>query len=122
MGRVIHFEITADNPEKVGKFYSDAFGWQVQKWEGPVEYWLVGTGEEGEPGIDGAIMARDPELPQVVNTISVDSAEAAIEKVKSSGGAVLRDIQTVPGVGYFAYCTDPDGNVFGIMESDENAS
>jgi predicted enzyme related to lactoylglutathione lyase len=121
MGRVIHFEITADDPERVGKFYRDAFGWQVQKWEGPIDYWLVGTGSEEQPGIDGAIMARDDQLPQTVNTIDVESAKGAVEKVKTAGGAVLRDVQPVPGVGYFAYCTDPDGNVFGVMEADENA-
>jgi predicted enzyme related to lactoylglutathione lyase len=122
MGRVIHFEISADDPENLGKFYEQAFGWTVQKWGGPVEYWLVGTGAEGEPGIDGAIMPRDESLPQTVNTIDVASAEAAVEKVKTSGGTVLRDVQTVPGVGYFAYCTDPEGNIFGVMQSDENAT
>lgn len=120
MGRVIHFEITADNPDDIGKFYRDDFGWNVQKWDGPVEYWLVGTGE-GEPGIDGAIMPRDDRLPQTVNTIGVDSAETAVETVQASGGEVLSEIQTIPGVGYHAYCADPDGNVFGVMESDENA-
>lgn len=121
MGRVIHFEITADDPDKVGQFYSEVFGWNVQKWDGAVDYWLIGTGDKDEPGIDGALMARDEKLPQTVNTISVESAEAAVQKVRASGGKVLNEIQTIPGVGYHTYCADPDGNVFGVMESDEAA-
>lgn len=53
MPRVQHFEISANDPEKVASFYEKVFGWKVTKWEGPVEYWLVETGETEEPGIDG---------------------------------------------------------------------
>ena len=121
MGRVVHFEITGDDPEKLGKFYSEVFGWDIQPWEGPFQYLLVSTGEQDQPGIDGAIMERAEYLPQTVNTIDVESAEAAIEAVKANGGKALREIQPVPGVGYFTYCADPDGNVFGVMQADENA-
>jgi catechol 2,3-dioxygenase-like lactoylglutathione lyase family enzyme len=54
MPRVIHFEIPADNAERAIKFYSDVFGWNIQKW-GPQDYWLVDTGEKDQPGIGGAI-------------------------------------------------------------------
>ncbi len=59
MPRVIWFEIPAYNRERAAKFYEDVFGWKVEKWEGPFDYWLVTTGEEGEPGINGAIMPND---------------------------------------------------------------
>lgn len=121
MGRVVHFEITGDNPEKLGKFYADVFGWELQKWEGPFEYWLVSTGAAEQAGIDGAIMERGENLPQTVNTIDVESAETAVEAVKANGGKALREIQPIPGVGFFTYCADPDGNVFGVMQADENA-
>ncbi len=121
MGRVIHFEIGADHPDQVGKFYQDVFGWEVRKWDGPIDYWLVMTGDADEAGIDGAIMQRQSDMPPTVNTIDVDSLEAAMKKVKGAGGRVLGEAQTVPGVGYFAYCADVEGNVFGMMESDETA-
>jgi catechol 2,3-dioxygenase-like lactoylglutathione lyase family enzyme len=56
MPRVVHFEIYADDPEAVCPFYEDVFGWQIKKWNGPQEYWLVTTGGEGEPGINGGMM------------------------------------------------------------------
>lgn len=121
MGRVIHFEIGADDPDKVGNFYQEVFGWEVRKWDGPVDYWLVMTGDSEEAGIDGAIMARQSDMPPTINTIDVDSLETAMESVKSAGGQLLGEAQAVPGVGYFAYCTDVEGNVFGMMESDETA-
>ena len=51
MGRVIHFEIHAQEPERAVKFYSAVFGWEVKKWDGPAEYWLVTTGEELPPAL-----------------------------------------------------------------------
>ena len=50
MPRVIHFEIPTDDPERAAKFYRNVFGWEIQKWDGPVEYWLVTTGDEDQPG------------------------------------------------------------------------
>jgi predicted enzyme related to lactoylglutathione lyase len=121
MSRVVHFEIGADDPERASKFYADVFGWKINKWEGPVDYWLATTGESDEPGIDGAIMQRSKPVDTTVNTISVDSADEFMKKVAASGGKVLTDKTTVPGVGYFAYCTDTEGNPFGIMENDPEA-
>ena len=59
MNRFVHFELASDDVEKTAQFYRDVFGWKVQKWEGPVTYWLVETGEESEPGINGGLMETD---------------------------------------------------------------
>ena len=56
--RVVHFELPADDPDRCARFYADAFGWTVQKWGGPTDYWLVTTGEAPEVGIDGGIGRR----------------------------------------------------------------
>ena len=40
---------------------------------------------------------------------------------KDAGGTVLMEKTAVPGVGYFAYCKDTEGNVFGIIEGDLEA-
>lgn len=116
MNRVVHFEIAADNPEQVGKFYHDALGWEIKVWEGGSEkYWLVTTGPKGEPGIDGGIMYRH--LPQaVINTITVESLEAALAKIKDAGGKIIQGPYEIPGVGQHAYCADPEGNLFGVLQ------
>ena len=58
MNRIIHFDIPADVPERAVKFYESAFGWKGQRWEGSMEYWLMTTGPDREPGIDGGIGKR----------------------------------------------------------------
>jgi predicted enzyme related to lactoylglutathione lyase len=122
MARVIHFEITADDPERATEFYTNVFGWQIQKWNGPQDYWLATTGPKDTPGIDGAIMRRDPSKPQVVNTIDVTALDDMIASVTANGGSIVAPRMTIPGVGYFAYCQDTEGNTFGMMQNDPKAA
>jgi uncharacterized protein len=121
MSRVVHFEISADDPERAGTFYATVFGWHIQKWDGPQDYWLAGTGDTSRPGIDGAIMRRDAGMPPVINTIDVTSVDATVEQVLASGGSVAMPKMTVPGIGYMAYCFDTEGNMFGVMQADPSA-
>ena len=58
MPRVVHFEIHADQPERAVRFYKELFDWQFHKWEGPMDYWLIVTGPDGQPGINGGLIAR----------------------------------------------------------------
>jgi len=120
MSRVIHFEINANNPERAVKFYSAVFGWKIENFGGPVDYWLAKTGTEGEMGIDGAIMPRTGKLT-TVNTISVSSVNVAIKAIEQSGGKIIQPKMPIPGIGYHAYCQDTEGNVFGILEPDPSA-
>lgn len=121
MPRVVHFEIPADEPKRAKKFYEKVFGWEIAEWEGPVEYWLIKTGEEDEPGIDGAIMKKEDPNMSVYNSIEVPSFEEFKEKIEKNGGKMVTPKMTIPGVGYFAYFIDTEGNQLGIMESDESA-
>lgn len=121
MPRVIHFEIAADDPERAAKFYTKIFNWKMDKWEGPQPYWLATTGSDKEPGINGAIMKRDDPKMTTVNTVDVPKLEEYMDKVNKSGGKVITPKMTVPGIGYFAYCQDTEGNTFGIMQMDKAA-
>jgi len=121
MPRVVHFEIDAKKPEKAITFYEKVFGWKIKKWKGPVEYWLITTGKEKEPGIDGGLSKRTEAEPSTVNTIDVTSVDEYTKKVEENGGKIIRPKRAVPGVGWMAYFKDPEGNVWGIMESDESA-
>jgi predicted enzyme related to lactoylglutathione lyase len=121
MPRVVHFEIDAKKPERAVKFYEKVFGWKIKKWEGPVEYYLITTGKETEPGIDGGLSRRTESEPSTVNTIDVPSVDEFTKKVEANGGKIIRPKRAVMGVGYMAYFQDPEGNIFGMMESDESA-
>ena len=116
MSRVVHFEISADEPQRALDFYAKVFAWQAQKWEGPQDYWLLMTGE-GQ-GIDGGLMKRTPEFPCTVNSIDVPSVDEFAEKVTENGGKIVVPKMALPGIGYLAYCTDTEGNIFGIFQTD----
>jgi predicted enzyme related to lactoylglutathione lyase len=121
MPRVVHFDISAENPERVARFYSDVFGWTINKWDGPQEYWLISTGE-GHPGIDGGLSRGQNGSSGTVNTIDVSSVDDFVRRIEENGGKVVAPKMAIPGVGYFAQCQDPSGTMFGIMEPAANAS
>jgi predicted enzyme related to lactoylglutathione lyase len=121
MPRIIHFEIPADNPDRAAKFYSDVFGWQFQKWDGPMEYWMIMTGPSGQPGINGGMMRRAEPGSGTVNTIDVPSVDQYAENIERKGGKTVVPKMPIPGIGYLAYCQDPEGNTFGIMQADAAA-
>ena len=121
MPRVIHFEIPAADLDRAEKFYAGVFGWKIEKWAGPMDYRLATTGPDGEPGINGAIMAREGPQSAVVNTVDVPSIDEAMRKVAAAGGKVLTPKMPVPGIGWAARCQDTEGNTFGLMQADPAA-
>jgi predicted enzyme related to lactoylglutathione lyase len=121
MSRVIHFEIPAQDPGKIAAFYREVFGWEINKWEGDQPYWLVKTGEEGTPGINGGLFKPQEPLTGVINTVDVQDIDALLNKVIANGGQVIMEKGAVPGVGWLAYCKDVEGTTFGMMQADPNA-
>jgi predicted enzyme related to lactoylglutathione lyase len=128
MNRVVHFEIHATDTAKVAEFFRSVFGWEVRKWDNPVvDYWIVMTAPEGssEPGIDGGIVKREGPAhrgePRTSITISVPSVDEYIKKVQAAGGRNVVPKMAIPGTGWNAYCTDIEGNVFGLFENDTKA-
>jgi predicted enzyme related to lactoylglutathione lyase len=135
MNRVVHFEIHAADPEGAARYYRQVFGWDVREWTVPGvdvpkenRYWLVNTGSEPEPGINGGILFRRGAPPadgQAVNgyvcTIGVASVDEYVDKAVSAGGSIAVPKMPIKGVGWLAYCKDPEGNIFGLMQADKNA-
>jgi len=122
MGRVIHFEIHCGDMDRAERFYTDVFGWGIQRWEGsPMDYRLITTGQEGERGIDGALAERRGEIDgqaviAYVCTIAVDDLTATQEKVAAAGGTEALPRMTIPDVGDLAYFKDTEGNIFGALQ------
>jgi hypothetical protein len=119
--RPIHFEIGVADTARAIQFYSTVFGWKAMKWDGPTEYWLITTGPDNEPGINGGIMIHQDKAPRTVNTIGVESVDDFSQKVTAAGGQVVVPKMAIPGVGWLAYCMDPEGNLFGIHHPDASA-
>lgn len=129
MSRVIHFEIHATDPDAAIAFYSGMFGWSFQKWPGPLPYWIINTGPDTAPGIHGGLVQRPCARPEpgpsanaFVCTIGVDDLDAQLVRLLELNGTIALPKMAVPGVGWLAYGIDPDGNTFGMMQTDPNAA
>jgi predicted enzyme related to lactoylglutathione lyase len=123
MRSVVHFEIPADDVARAKEFYSSIFGWQLQDMP-EMDYTIVQTTAVDEnhmptaPGaINGGLMRRSQDTPAPVLTIDVESIDRALEQVEAAGGKVVRPRTEIPGMGAFAYFTDPEGNTLGLWEN-----
>lgn len=119
---IIHFEIPANDVEKIKKFYADLFGWKIEKLP-TMEYYSVTTvpmDEKGNllrPGVNGGLYKREQAMQQPVNYIYVESVDEYSKKVESLGGKIVVPKMEVQGMGWFALGQDPEGNTFGIFET-----
>jgi predicted enzyme related to lactoylglutathione lyase len=127
MNRPTHFEIHAGDPERAIKFYQAVFGWQFQKWDGSMPYWLITTGSDA-PGINGGMVPRMGPAPadgQAVNayptSIKVASCDAAVAAITANGGTIALPKMPIPAMGWLAYGKDTEGNIFGVMQDDPAA-
>lgn len=130
MSRVIHFEIHAADVPRAVAFYEAVFGWKTEDWSGfaGMPYIGVITGEEGEPGINGAIMQRAGDNPQVggaiagaVLTMGVEDLDAVAAKAIEAGAVEALPKHALPGMAWQAYYVDTEGNVFGLHQPDPEA-
>jgi uncharacterized protein len=113
---IVHFEIPADDLQRAKKFYEDAFEWKISDpWN--MNYFLVETRDEGQPGINGGLLARKNPGQPFMNYIAVDSIDAACKKVEQAGGlVVLPKAEIGPGMGWVAAFKDTEGNIMGFHE------
>lgn len=128
MSRVTHFEIHATDPDVLAAFYAGVFGWQFNRWDGPMEYWSIVTGSQSEPGIDGGLIRRrGPRAAegQPVNafvcTVTAASVVDSLSRAAELGGIIAVPRMAIPGVGWLGYFKDPDGNIVGVMQPDPSA-
>lgn len=120
MARVTHFDLQADNPEGIIPFYEKIFDWKFEKWNGPMEYWMINTGPKENPGIDGGLSLRQKDNPGI-NTIEVKDVDKVLAQIKEGGGTIITKKEAIPGIGWFAQFEDPQKNRFGLMQDDPNA-
>lgn len=116
MPRPVHFDLGAQDPARAIAFYKAAFGWTVEKWNGPYEYYLIMTGDPSEPGIDGGLSPTTEAGVDTTLTLGVSSLEGTMAAVTVAGGSIVGEVHDIPGVGRMVSCKDTEGNVFGLIE------
>ena len=125
MNPVVHFEMPYENRERLVKFYTQAFGWQMQMLGKDMgDYVTAATTETDEdrmvkrPGtINGGFFPKksdSPEYPSVV--IAVEDIKEAMKKVTDSGGKILGEPMEIPSIGQYVSFNDTEGNRVGILQ------
>jgi predicted enzyme related to lactoylglutathione lyase len=123
LGKVVHFEIPADDLPRAKKFYSTVFDWKASDVP-EMEYVMLGTTESDENGmpkqpgaINGGMMKRQDPLKHPLVTIDVENIDDSLAKVKKNGGQVVREKLAVGDMGFTAYIRDSEGNVIGLWQN-----
>jgi predicted enzyme related to lactoylglutathione lyase len=126
MNPVVHFEMPAEDRNRMAKFYTKAFGWQTQML-GPEmnEYVLVTTTEPGENGrpknpgaINGGFYKKSADMPAQYPSvvIAVNDIKEAMKKVTEADGKVLGEPMEIPGYGLYVSFFDTEGNRVSMMQ------
>jgi uncharacterized protein len=134
MPTIVHFDIPSDNLERTKKFYTELFGWKMEKMPGTgqrEEYWMFSTtttndrgsssrggGGDGEQQtVSGVMMERQMPKEPIMIYIGVDSVIEYSNRVERLGGKVIKQKTEVPGYGWFTICTDTENNGFALWEA-----
>lgn len=122
-GKVVHFEIPADNVERAKSFYQKAFGWQINQYPG-MQYHMVGTAPSDQNGmptelgaINGGMTKRQDPVKSTVITVDVSDIDASLKSIENLGGKTVQKKQPVGDMGFTAYFKDTEGNIVGLWQN-----
>ncbi len=109
-GKINYVEIPSLDLDVTKRFFSSTFGWSFVDY-GP-DYVAIENA-----GIDGGFFKSDQKAitakGSVLLVLYSSELETTLEKVRSSGGEIIRDIFSFPGGRRFHF-TDPNGNEYAV--------
>lgn len=116
-GELVHYELTAVDADRAQRFWGGLFGWQFQGSGMPgMDYRMAQINETS-----GAAISQAEETSGHPNVyLATDDIDASLAKVHELGGQA-GEKSPVPGFGWFAACTDTEGNAFHLWQSDSSA-
>jgi uncharacterized protein len=116
-GQIVHIEIPADDTAAGKAFWGSLFGWEFQAFPGPDEYHMTRISDQQ----GAAVTNMEPGKHGIRTYLDVDDVNASAARVSELGGTA-GEVMPVPSMGWFAVCSDPHGNEFGLWQSDPSAA
>lgn len=117
-GKLVHFEVPSRDANRAKTFWGGVFGWEFGDSAMPgMEYYMVRTGDDQ----GGAVFPSDKSGEGLTIYFDTDDIDASVDKVRELGGTA-QDKSPIPHVGWFAHCSDTDGNSFSLFQSDESVT
>ena len=105
-GRIVWFELPAQDSERAQRFYGHLFGWEFQPF-GEDDYHVA---DDAGGAVYGA-----PDQKGLLAYFGVQDIDTALGRVRELGGSA-GDKQEMPGIGLYAHCRDTEGNAFGLYQ------
>lgn len=115
MPRPVHFELPSADPARAIDFFAEVFGWRAEKVEG-MDYWILITGPDDKPGINGGIYPPQNPAAKPSNVIGVGDLDATLAAVVAAGGTLAAPRMEIPNVGSYASFRDLDGHLHGLLQ------
>ncbi|MDP1699875.1 MAG: VOC family protein [Aestuariivirga sp.] len=131
MNPVVHFEMPAENRQRMAEFYSKTFGWKTQMLGKDMGNYVIATTTESDekgpkkPGaINGGFFTKSDDMPAQYPSVvvAVDDINDSMKKVMTAGGKVLGDPTEIPGVGQYVSFFDTEGNRVSMLQPDPRTS
>ena len=126
MNPVVHFEMPAENKNRMADFYKKAFAWKAQMLGPDMNEYVLATttetdknGRPKKPGaINGGFYKKSADMPAQYPSvvIAVDDINEAMKKVRAAGGKVLGEPMEIPGYGLYVSFFDTEGNRVSMMQ------
>ena len=118
---IVHIEFWNKDPDAAAKFYSELFGWTIDRSPMPGDF----PGEyvqfsSGEGSLSGAFPQADGDITQpgeVLVYVGADDIPGTLKRVEELGGTVVSPEQEIPGIGWFGIFTDTAGNRVALYKS-----
>ena len=107
-GTICSVEMYSTDHTVTARFFNSLFEWGTR--ETMPQY----LGFDPGAGISGVFQSHTPSLPAVAYVYVPDVA-ATLEEIEAAGGRRVGEPMAVPGMGTFAYFTDPSGTHMGLI-------
>ena len=115
-GEVVHVEFPAQDTDRAQRFWGGLFGWSFQDSGMPeMDYRMAQTSDTS-----GAAIMQSDDRGHPNFYFACDDIDASVAKVQELGGSADAKMP-VPTHGWFAACTDSEGNAFHLWQADANA-
>jgi predicted enzyme related to lactoylglutathione lyase len=120
---VVHFEVIGTDGEKLQKYYSELFGWEIDS-NNEMKYGMVARdsnlSSDGQPGIGGGVAGGPPGYEgHVTFYVAVPDVEAALAKAEELGGKRIMGPEKIMDMVELGQFSDPEGHVIGVVKDEQ---
>lgn len=120
IGHFVWYDLLTTDVAAAQRFYGSLFGWTFEGDANDGDIGYVTIRHQGQP-IGGMVatqdLERDVNVSQWIASLSVESVEAAADRVQRLGGQVVSEPQDLPNRGRIATVRDNQGALFALLAS-----